>query len=108
VALPRSGTLALILSLCLALGAVGFFGVRAGRTARHMHWRNERIQPWMSVPFVAHIHHTHSEPLFAAIHVAPDPHDHRSIRQIAHAEHKPVAELIGDLEKAIQNANKAP
>jgi hypothetical protein len=105
VAQPRPLTLLLVLGFCLAIGATFFFGYRAGRTARHVRWQDEPIQSWMSVPYVAHTHHTRSELLFQAIHVRPNPRDHRPIREIARAEKLPVAELIRDLRKAIENAN---
>ena len=60
----------------------------------------------MSVPFVAHLHHTREELLFRAIRVEPNPRDRRSIRDIAREEKVPVSELIHDLEKAIQDANR--
>ena len=104
VARPRQWTVVLILGFCLAIAATFFFGYRAGRTARHFRHQQESIQPWMSVPFIAHTHHTRPEPLFLAIHVPPDPHDHRPIREIAHAEKVPVSEMIGELRKAIQTA----
>jgi hypothetical protein len=104
---PRSGTLALIFVFCLAIAATFFFGYRAGRTARHMHWRNEGIEPWMSVPFVAHTHHMRPEALFQAIHAQPNPRYHRPIREIAREEHVPVRDLIHDLELAIKSANSA-
>jgi len=72
-----------------------------------MHWRNEAIRPWMSVPFVAHQHHTRAELLFRAIHVEPNPRDRRPIRDIARDEKVPVSALIHDLEKAIQDSNRA-
>jgi hypothetical protein len=107
VAQPRYGTLAIIVGFCLALAAAFFFGIRAERTARHMHWRNEHIEPWMSVPFVAHTYHMRSDVLFRAIRVEPNPRDRRPIRDIARAEKLPVAELIRDIEKAIEDANRA-
>jgi len=91
--------------ICLAIAATFFFGNRASRTARHVRWQNEAIQPWMSVPFVAHTHHTRSELLFEAIHVPPDRRDRRSIRDIAREEKLPVSELIRDLRNAIEKAN---
>jgi hypothetical protein len=105
VARPRYGTLIVLIGFCLALAAALYFGSRAGRTARRMHWQNEQIQPWMSVPFVAHLHHTHADLLFRAIHVEPNPRDRRPIRDIARAEKVPVSELLRDIEKAIQDAN---
>jgi hypothetical protein len=55
----------------------------------------------MTVPFVAHTHHASEKVLFLAIHLEPDPHDHRPIRDIARAEHVPVTKLIHDLQEAI-------
>jgi hypothetical protein len=104
VAQPRRGTQLLVLGLCLAVAFAFFFGYRASRTARHVRWQNEPIQPWMSVPFVAHTHHTRPEVLFQAIGVPPNPRDHRSIRAIARAERLPVDELMRDLRNAIANA----
>lgn len=98
----------LVLGFCLAIAAAFFFSIRAGRTARRMHWRNESIQPWMSVPFVAHTHHTRSEVLFEAIHVPPNPRDRRPIRDIAREEKLPVAELIRQLRAAIASNEATP
>ena len=99
----------LLIGFCLAIAATFFFGFRAGRTARHVRWQNEPIQPWMSVPFVAHVHHTRSEVLFNAIHVAPNPRDRRPIREIARAQKVPATELIRQLQDAIASqSGKAP
>jgi hypothetical protein len=102
----------LLAGFCLAIAATFFFGYRAGRTARHVRWQNEPIQPWMSVPFVAHSHHTRSDILFEAIHVPPNSRDRRSIREIARSQKLPVAELIRQLQSAIANttppSGKAP
>jgi hypothetical protein len=99
----------LLAGFCLAIAATFFFGFRAGRTARHVRWQNEPIQPWMSVPFVAHVHHTRSEILFNAIHVPPNPRDRRPIREIARDRKVPVGELIRQLQDAIASqSGKAP
>jgi hypothetical protein len=108
VASPRQRTLVLIVAFCLALSLTFFFGYRAGRTARRAHFQNEPVRPWMSVPFVAHTHHTREEVLFEAIHVKPDPHDRRPIRDIAKAQRVPVNQLIQDLEIAIAKPAEAP
>jgi hypothetical protein len=89
------------LGFCLAIAATFFFAFRAGHTARHFRGQNEPIRAWMSVPFIAHTRHVREEPLFRAIHVQPDPRDHRPLRDIARAENLPVAELIRDLDQAI-------
>lgn len=89
------------MGFCLAIAATFFFTFRAGHTARHIRGRNEPVRAWMSVPFVAHSHHVREEPLFRAIHVQPNPRDHRPIRDIARSEDVPVAELIHELDRAI-------
>jgi hypothetical protein len=99
---PWLRSLLLVTGFFLAITATFFFSYRASRTARHVRWQNEPIQPWMSVPFVAHTHHAREELLFGAIHVEPNPRDHRPIRDIARAEHVPVNRLIQDLQAAIE------
>jgi hypothetical protein len=91
----------LVAGFCLAVAVTFFFGYRAGRTARHVRWQNEPIRAWMTVPFVAHTHHASEEALFRAIHLEPNPHDHRPIRDIARTEHVPVKTLIDNLQNAL-------
>jgi hypothetical protein len=91
----------LTLGFCLAIAATFFFAFRAGHTARHFRGQNEPIQAWMSVPFIAHTRHVREAPLFQAIHVQPNPRDHRPLRDIARSENLPVAELIRELNQAI-------
>jgi hypothetical protein len=103
----RHRTFLLLPGFCLAIAATFFFAYRAGRSARRVRWQNEPIRPWMSVPFVAHTHHTREEILFRAIRIPPNPRDRRPIRDIARAEKLPVAGLIRDLQNAIANADGA-
>jgi hypothetical protein len=103
---PRRRTPILLLAFFLTVSAAFFFGYRAGSTARHVRWQNEPIQPWMSVPFVAHIRHTRAELLFKAIRVPPNPRDRRPIRDIARDQKLPVSELIRDLQNAVADANQ--
>jgi hypothetical protein len=97
-------TLLLVAGFCLAVAATLFFGYRAERMARRVRWQNEGIEPWMSVPFVAHTHHRPAAALFEAVHERPDPRDRRPIRDIARAEHVPVDEVIHELEDAMAKA----
>jgi hypothetical protein len=97
----------LTLGFCLAIAATFFFAFRAGHTARHFRGQNEPIQPWMSVPFVAHSRHVREELLFRAIHVQPNPRDRRPLRDIARSENLPVAELVRELDQAITLNNGA-
>jgi len=88
----------------VAIAGTFVFGFRAGRYARHLRWENEPIRPWMSVPFIAHTHHVPPDVLFRAIGLPPYEHDRRPMRAIARAEHRPVDELVRDIEKALADA----
>jgi len=99
-------TIAVILAFCLSIGAAFFFGYRASTRARQMKRQNEPIRAWMSIPFVAHVHHTDPGILFDAIHVPVNPHDRRPIREIAREEHVPPANLIRELQGALDKAPK--
>jgi hypothetical protein len=60
----------------------------------------------MSIPFIAHTHHVPAAVLFQAIGVQPRaPRDRRSVRHLARELHRPVPELIAQLERAIDAAH---
>ena len=99
--MPRRQTLILAVAFCLAILAAFFFGLRAGRTVRHIHREDEPIRAWMSVPFVAHTRHVPEDVLFRAVGVTPNRHDHRPLRDIARDQHRPVRDLIADLDAAV-------
>jgi hypothetical protein len=97
-------TLAIGLAFVLAVAGMVVFASRASRRVRQMHTASasEPIRPWMSIPFVAHVHHVPAPVLFQAIGVEPrQPRDRRSIRRIAHELNRPVPELITQLQRAI-------
>jgi hypothetical protein len=101
--------LALGLAFLLALSVLGLFGYRAVRHARYLRWEGQPIHAWMTIPFVAHTHHVPREVLYAAIHVGPREHDRRPLRFLARQQHRPVEEVIRDLDKAIaKQPGKAP
>lgn len=104
---PRRQSFILAIAFLLAVAATVFFGVRAGRQVRHVHYKNEPIRGWMSVPFIAHTRHVREEPLFRAIGVAPDHRDHRPLRDIARAQHVPVSQLIDKLDEAVAGQERA-
>jgi hypothetical protein len=58
----------------------------------------------MSVPFVAHTHHVPAAVLFHAIGLEPEPHDRRPLRTIAREQHRPVEDVVRDLERALASA----
>jgi hypothetical protein len=93
----------------LAVAGTFVFAYRAGRQARRLHWENQPIRPWMSVPFIAHAHHLPAAVLFQAIGVEPrQPRDRRSVRHIAHDVNRPVPELMAQLQRAIDAAARPP
>jgi hypothetical protein len=102
-------TLAVALAFVLAIAVTFLFAYRAGRQARQFRTANEPIREWMSIPFIAHTHHVSAPVLFQAIGVQPpDPHDRRSVRHIAHDVHRPVPELMAELQRAIDRAAQSP
>ena len=101
--------LAVGLAFLLAIAGTFVFAYRAGRHVRQIRTENEPIRGWMSVPFIAHTHHVPASVLFQAIGVHPrEPHDRRSVRQIAHDLNRPVPELIAHLQRAIDSAAHPP
>jgi hypothetical protein len=101
--------LVLGLAFIVAFGATFVFAYRAGRRARRLRAESDPIRAWMSVPFVAHSHHVPAAALFAAIGVQPrQPHDRRSIRHLARDLNRQVPDLIAQLERAIDAAQKPP
>lgn len=102
-------TLAVGLAFLVAIAGTFVFAYRAGRQARRLHFENEPIRGWMSVPFIAHTHHVPVSVLFQAIGVQPrEPHDRRSVRRIAHELNRPVPELMAELQRAIDAASHSP
>jgi len=99
-----SRLLILAVAFCVAIAGTLIFGFRAGRHARRLHFENEPIRPWMSVPFIAHTHHIPSAILYHAIGLEPQPHDRRPLRAIAREEHRPVEDMIRDVERALASA----
>jgi hypothetical protein len=99
---PRRTIFLIVVSFLLAICLTFLFAFRAGRNARYMRWGQEPIRAWMSVPFIAHVHHVPEEALFQAIGLEPkQPRDRRPLRRIAREEKRPVDELIRELNQAI-------
>ncbi|MGD0364515.1 MAG: hypothetical protein ABSC93_26860 [Bryobacteraceae bacterium] len=99
-----SKLLILLVAFCVAIAGTFIFGFRAGRRAHRLHFENEPIRPWMSVPFIAHTHHVPSAVLFHAIGIEPQPHDRRPLRTIAREQHRPVEDVMRDLQRALAGA----
>ena len=102
-------TLAIALAFALAIFGAYLFGTRASRRAREFHKADEPIHEWMSIPFIAHTHHVPAAVLFQAIGIQPrDPHDHRSVRHLAHELNRPVPQLIAQLQSVVDKAASPP
>jgi hypothetical protein len=102
-------TLAIALAFVLAICGAFLFASRASRRAHHLRGANEPIHAWMSIPFIAHTHHVPASVLFQAIGVQPLwPRDHRSVRHLARQLHRPVPEIIAQLQSAIDAAAQPP
>ena len=102
-------TLAIGLAFVLAVGGVFLFASRASRRAHQIHTVSEPIHGWMSIPFIAHTHHVPASALFKAIGVQPlEPRDRRSVRHLARQLHRPVPELIDQLQRAVDAAAQPP
>jgi hypothetical protein len=91
-------------AFCVAIAGTFIFAFRAGRHARRLHFENEPIRAWMSVPFIAHTHHVPSAVLFHAIGLEPQQYDRRPLRTIAREQHRPVEDVIRDVERALASA----
>jgi hypothetical protein len=88
----------------IAIGGTFVFAYRAGRQARQIRSIHEPIRAWMSIPFIAHTRHVPAPALFEAIGVPPEPHDRRSVRHLARDLRRPVPELMGQLQRAVDRA----
>jgi hypothetical protein len=96
--------LVLAVAFCVAIAGTLLLAFRVRRHARMMRLENEPIRPWMSVPFIAHTHHVPAAILFRAVGLPPYQHDRRPLRTIARDEHRPVEEIIRDLDRALAAA----
>jgi hypothetical protein len=87
----------------LAVIVTGLFAVRAVRRA--VYWqthRDEPVRPWMSVRYVSRSYSVPPHVLYEAVRLEPIPHDRRPLREIAREQHRPVEDLIKDLQEAIK------
>lgn len=90
------------LALLVTLG----FGVRLG--ASLIYWanpanRDQPVEGWMPVGFVARSWQVPPEVLVQALGLAADDRPRQTLEQIARARGQPVADLVGTLEAAIED-----
>ncbi len=91
-------------AFCVAIAGTLVLAFRVRRHARRLHFENEPIRPWMTVPFIAHTHHVPASVLFHALGIEPEQRDRRPLRTIARQEHRPVEDVVRDLERALAGA----
>jgi hypothetical protein len=108
VAKPDRRTVLLAAALVFAIALTFLFGYRAGRHARYIRWENEPVHGWMSVPFVAHLHHVPADILYRAIGTESMPKDRRPLRRIAREQKRPVEELVHSVNSAIAKYRGQP
>lgn len=102
----RTGRRLLQLAFVLALAFTAFHAFRTVRDA--IYWRQHRDEPiegWMNVGFVAHSYHVPPHVLLMAIGLPPGPPpDKRPLRLIAEAQGRSLDQLEAALLNAIVHA----
>src|SRR6266850_2483884 len=92
---------AFLLSLAIAI----FFVVRAVRPAIYWHYhKDEPIESWMSVGYVAHSYHVPPHVLYSALGLPHKPPDKRPLSEIARAQNRSMDEVRTILLDAIVHA----
>lgn len=97
-------TALMVLAIALAAGFTTYHVVRSVRAFLFWHeHRDEPIQPWMTLGFVAHAYHVPPPVLHAALRLPPA-HDHRPLSRIAAAQGTTYADVRARLYRAIASA----
>jgi hypothetical protein len=110
---PRLKALRLKHWLLLAAFVVAVLGSAVFATrfvVQAIYWsthREEPIESWMPLHYVAHSHRVEPSLLFEALDLPPDRWDRRPIGDIAAAQGVPVAEVRARIEAAIADARRA-
>lgn len=90
-----------------ALGSAVFATRFVAQTIYWSAHREEPIESWMPLRYVAHSHGVEPSLLFEALDLPPDRWDRRPIGDIAEAEGVSIAEVRAKLEAAIADARRA-
>ncbi len=96
----------IVLGFLLSIVIAGVFLVRSLRVAARFH-QDEPIRPWMTIPYIARSYRVPPAILFEALGLAASPRDRRPLTTIARQQHRPVQEVIDDLQQAIRRAREA-
>jgi hypothetical protein len=99
----RQSVVAAAFLLSLSVGI--FFVVRAVRPAIYWHYhKDEPIESWMSVGYVAHSYHVPPHVLFLAVGLPHKPPDKRPLSEIAKAQNRSMDEIKTVLLETIVHA----
>jgi hypothetical protein len=99
----RQSVVAAAFLMSLSVGI--FFVVRAVRPAIYWHYhKDEPIESWMSVGYVAHSYHVPPHVLFLALGLPHKPPDKRPLSEIAKAQNRSMDEIKTVLLDAIVHA----
>jgi hypothetical protein len=96
-----------VLGFVLSVALIGVSIVRSVHMVSRMH-EGEPIRPWMTVPYVAHAYRVPVSPLYQALGLPPRQHDRRPLVEIARLQHRPVQDVIADLQRAVAQAGALP
>jgi hypothetical protein len=96
----------ILLGFVLSVALVGVFVARSVHVVRQLP-QDETIRPWMTVPYVAHSYRVSPSLLLQALGLPARPHDRRPISSIARAQHRPLQDVIADLQRAIVQARSS-
>lgn len=90
------------------IGAIGFTAYHVARVVNDaIYWnvhKDEPIEGWMTLGYVAHSYHVPPHILFIALGMQPGPPERRNIAAIAAARGQSVAQVSAILDRAIVHA----
>ncbi len=106
--MTRRTRLLLVAALVLVGLLTAHSALRALEHGRRLRTRpDEPIQPWMTVPYIAHAYRVHPTVVQEALGLPPEPPDRRPLREIAAAQGRPPAALIADVTAAVARGRPA-
>ena len=95
----------LMLAFAAALAFAVFFTVRTALFYAYWHeHRDQPIEPWMTVGYVAHSRRDDKDEILEAIGTEPDERDRRPLGRMADERGIPFDTLAGDVMRAIADA----
>jgi len=101
--------------LCLALvgtAFAAFTAIQAVHTFQQQHTLAKEgdvstIRPWMTVPYVAHTYHVPESYLYQSLHISGQhPPRHVPLHVLAARYHRPVSEVVHELQMSILTYRK--